>query len=57
MMAVWHGGPGKEQARHTSEWGGGNSQMEVRKTKLAEINVGRERGKEEGEWGGIYRDR
>lgn len=32
--------------------GGGNSQMEVRKTKLAEINVGRERGKEEGEWGG-----
>lgn len=25
--------------------------MDVRKTKLAEINVGRERGKEEGEWG------
>lgn len=30
---------------------GGNSQMDVRKTKLAEINVGRKGN------GGIYRDR
>lgn len=46
MRGVWHRGPGREDARHTSELGG-KTQMDV-KTKLAEINVRRERGKREG---------
>lgn len=56
MMGAWQRGPGREEARHTSELGGGGERalMDV-KTELEEISVGREREKEKGV--GIQRER